>query len=676
MRSKFYLFVSLFTFVFMAVSAIDSIICQAHVPDTGQTKCYDSNTEILCPLPGNPLYGQDANYPLNAMSYTKLDSNGNTLPDSATSWAMIRDNVTELIWENKTDDGSIHDKDNYYTWYDSNQLTNGANAGTPGDGTDTEDFIKSLNDSKFGGYSDWRLPTPQELASIVDYSIQYSTPLTPNAVPAISDKYFPYTQHDRDYFYWSATTTSNYNYNAWGLYFYDGHVNYTTKKNRGYVRAVRGGDYLISRNLIINGNGTVSDLNTGLTWQQTTDSSSMTWQEAIAYCENLNLGGYTDWRLPNIKELQTIIDYRWYSPAVNVSYFPDTLSLSKTSSLLYWTSTSQTSITEVYSKETPIYNTENGENGWTVNFINGYTSYPDKDYKYNVRAVRGGLSRSVVLEADSSFTIPCMALNDDKFSIKFRRTENPFLWIPDVNTLNERFDPSFECIDVNDDFSFHIPLMNDNGKLYSIDFKYSLAESLWKPDLSSIVVYGDIDVKRGSIPVIDGIFSENEWVDAGATVITVEPDWLVTVYYKHDDSNLYIAFGNLIRDGRAFFPEILLDINNDKQTSWQIDDWWLHASAADCEGNGKYNVWSSCQEKLIGWDANNFLRPQDIVEIQISYEKLGLVSLNKEFLDDKKIMGIAFSVTDKINKSRFWPPEANLENPSTWAVMKSSDSWK
>ncbi|MBF0376821.1 MAG: hypothetical protein HQK72_05010 [Desulfamplus sp.] len=120
----------------------------------------------------------------------------------------------------------------------------------------------------------------------------------------------------------------------------------------------------------------------------------------------------------------------------------------------------------------------------------------------------------------------------------------------------------------------------------------------------------------------------------------------------------------------------MLDINNDKATSWQTDDWWLHASAADCEGNGQYNVWSSCQEKLIGWDANNFLRPQDIVEIQISYEKLGLVSLNKEFLDDKKIMGIAFSVTDKINNSRFWPPEAKLENPSTWAVMKSSDGWQ
>ena len=58
---------------------------------------------------------------------------------------MVRDNVTGLFWEVKTDDGSIHDKDNTYTWYDSNPATNGGNAGTAGEGTDTEDFIEALN---------------------------------------------------------------------------------------------------------------------------------------------------------------------------------------------------------------------------------------------------------------------------------------------------------------------------------------------------------------------------------------------------------------------------------------------------------------------------------------------------------------------------------------------------
>ncbi|ETR66067.1 MAG: hypothetical protein OMM_13297, partial [Candidatus Magnetoglobus multicellularis str. Araruama] len=132
-------------------------------------KCYDNEKEIPCPNPGEDFYGQDANYTINPQSFTKLDSHGNDLPDSATEWTMVRDNVTGLIWEVKTDDGSIHDKDNTYTWYDSNPETNGGDAGTPGDGMDTEYFIKTLNDNKFGGISDWRLPTIKELATIINY---------------------------------------------------------------------------------------------------------------------------------------------------------------------------------------------------------------------------------------------------------------------------------------------------------------------------------------------------------------------------------------------------------------------------------------------------------------------------------------------------------------------------
>ena len=115
------------------------------VPDTGQTESY---TETV---------GEDSDYLMNPPSFTKLDAGSNDLPDSATAWVMVRDNVTGLIWEVKTDDGSVHDKDNEYTWYDSNPATNGGDAGTPGDGTDTEDFIAALNAESFGGQTDWRL---------------------------------------------------------------------------------------------------------------------------------------------------------------------------------------------------------------------------------------------------------------------------------------------------------------------------------------------------------------------------------------------------------------------------------------------------------------------------------------------------------------------------------------
>ena len=49
-------------------------------------------------------------------SFTKLSSAGDDLPASASQWSCVRDNVTGLIWEKKTDDGSEQDKDNSYLW--------------------------------------------------------------------------------------------------------------------------------------------------------------------------------------------------------------------------------------------------------------------------------------------------------------------------------------------------------------------------------------------------------------------------------------------------------------------------------------------------------------------------------------------------------------------------------
>ena len=189
------------------------------VPDTGQTESY---TET---------FGEDSDYLINPPSYTKLDAGGNDLSDSAAQWVMVRDNVSGLIWEVKTDDGSVHDKDNKYTWYDSNPATNGGNAGTPGDGTDTEDFIDALNAESFGGYTDWRLPTIKELDLIVNLG-------TYN--PAIDTAYFPNTVSS---IYWSSSTIAGLTGSAWGIHFISGygHVNLSYKSSAYYVRAVRGG---------------------------------------------------------------------------------------------------------------------------------------------------------------------------------------------------------------------------------------------------------------------------------------------------------------------------------------------------------------------------------------------------------------------------------------------------
>ena len=143
---------------------------------------------------------------------------------------------------------------NKYTWYDSNPDTNGGNAGEPGNGTDTEDFINELNSSNFGGSSDWRMPTPGELQSIVDYGKKY---------PAINNSYFSNTESAS---YWAATNYSIIY--AWGMFFSDGRCSIEIKSDAYYVRAVRGGQSIIGSfdHLIANSDDTVTDTNTGLMW--------------------------------------------------------------------------------------------------------------------------------------------------------------------------------------------------------------------------------------------------------------------------------------------------------------------------------------------------------------------------------------------------------------------------
>ena len=123
------------------------------IPHSGQTKCYDNQNEIPCPKKGQPYYGQDAQNVIHKRSYTKLNKMGNSLPASAPHWVMVKDNVTGLIWEVKTTDGSIHGRKKTFTWEEAKHS-----------------FIHQLNNNQFGGFSDWRLPTVKELASISNKS--------------------------------------------------------------------------------------------------------------------------------------------------------------------------------------------------------------------------------------------------------------------------------------------------------------------------------------------------------------------------------------------------------------------------------------------------------------------------------------------------------------------------
>lgn len=320
-------------------------IAAGPVPDTGQTASYTAT------------FGEDSDYTINPPSYTKLGENGEELPYTATQadgWIMTRDNVTGLIWEIKTNDDSIHDKDNAYTWCDTDPETNGGDPGTCEDGTDTEDFIEALNDENFGGFSDWRMPTRRELVTILNYDTHR---------PTIDEDFFPYVTNT---FYWSSNTKVGYTSHAWGVHFFNANSYYSFKPYYHYVHAVRGGN--IQSNFVNNGDGTITDTATGLMWQQEDDNVTRTWENALVYCENLTLAGYNDWRLPTIKELYSIVNLT-AAPVIDPIFSGPIYSH-------YWSSTTDSN-----------YTNRAFHMDWA--YGNFWSKLKTNDLGVNVRAVRG-----------------------------------------------------------------------------------------------------------------------------------------------------------------------------------------------------------------------------------------------------------------------------------------------
>ena len=124
-----------------------------------------------------------------------------------------------------------------------------------------------------------------------------------------------------------------------------------------------------------NQDGIVTDHQSGLQWQDSYQGSvaKLKWRDAIDYCENLTLGGYNDWRLPNANELSSISDRKHYKPAIDPTFQETAFGGSE---WWYWTST--TMGVSNYSHKS----------AWVVDFDYGYVARKDKSYTYSVRCVR------------------------------------------------------------------------------------------------------------------------------------------------------------------------------------------------------------------------------------------------------------------------------------------------
>lgn len=254
------------------------------IVDTEIKSAYSDNAIISLPSMEDAFYGQDANYNGNQPSYT--DHGDGT----------VSDNVTGLMWEKE-----MGSKISY------------------------EEAFQKAETSDLGGYSDWRVPSIKELYSLILFTGQVKGAETIEMF--IDTDYYNQPlgdvtlgEREIDAQTWSSTKyvglTMNGDETVFGVNFIDGRIKGypqylkgTGVANTMYFRMVRGNVEYGKNVFVDNGNATVSDLATDLMWQQADDGDARNWQEALEYAENLELATYTDWRLPNAKELQSIVDY-------------------------------------------------------------------------------------------------------------------------------------------------------------------------------------------------------------------------------------------------------------------------------------------------------------------------------------------------------------------------------
>ncbi|HTS17499.1 MAG TPA: DUF1566 domain-containing protein [Verrucomicrobiae bacterium] len=265
------------------------------VVGTGETKCYDNYGEIKPPQSGQAFYGQDAQFPGPQPSYR--DNGDGTVSDLNTGLAWVQARGTKLTWDE-------------------------AVAGATG--------------CRAGGHGDWRVPTIKEVYSLINFTGECHGPEMASK-PFIDTKYFQFAYGDRakgerviDCQDWSATeylsTTMDGNPTVFGVNFADGRIKGYPKTmrrreglmtNRLFVRYVRGNASYGKNDFRDNGDGTITDRATGLTWTKADSGQGMNWERALAYAAGLRVAGHADWRLPNAKELQSIVDYTRLAPAID-----------------------------------------------------------------------------------------------------------------------------------------------------------------------------------------------------------------------------------------------------------------------------------------------------------------------------------------------------------------------
>ena len=347
LRNSRHFIVAVSLYVGMNDSALSASFTYPIV-DTNQSECHlstSAGTVTACVGTGH-----DADYAGNQPSYTVSD-------DGTT----VTDNVTGLVWQQSSDlnaDGEVNYDDKLFQ-------------------SEAVSYCDSLT---LGGRTDWRLPSIKEAYSLILFSgkdaSNYLGTDTSTLVPFL-DAVFDWAFGDLDSpgstdriidaQYASTTiyvsTTMNGDATMFGVNYVDGRIKgYPLNTKEFYVRCVADNtDYGVN-DFVDNEDSTVSDNATGLMWQQD-DFESTDWDDAVAQCEGATTANYDDWRLPNAKELHSIVDYTRspdthataaIDPVFNASSFINEGGWTDWGA--YWTST------------THVDNDDNGSNAVYVNF--------------------------------------------------------------------------------------------------------------------------------------------------------------------------------------------------------------------------------------------------------------------------------------------------------------------
>jgi hypothetical protein len=291
----------------------DGVSVQFVAVDTAMTECFAMNNEmpIPCPAPGEAFYGQDGNYQINPQSYA-VNGSGD----------IVTDLNTGLMWEQEH-----HTTKLQYA-----------------------DVVAACEGSELGGYSDWRVPSIKELFSLADFTGTvggdfYIHDVFALAIPEEGDLT---GTHEFDMMGQTISSTARPDDATRGHYFFnflDGHIKSSPDEGSAFAtfyRCVRGDETAFNNDFVDNGDDTVTDNATGLHWQQdsaeeTTGDHQFTWQNALATCADLSLAGHEDWRLPNVKELQTIVDYERLEPSLDPIFG---FTQATDTAAFYWSSTS------------------------------------------------------------------------------------------------------------------------------------------------------------------------------------------------------------------------------------------------------------------------------------------------------------------------------------------------